>query len=301
MSGVTVATTIIPISSGLTPLAASNFFAASVPRCDAATPGSAWCRSRMPVRVRIHSSEVSIIFSRSKFVTTRGGTCPRRRAALWECGSLLPLSPRRSLPAALNFGGLASARRASSLLCALRLFSVSSVVRFFTPLAFLSVLCACPPSCWAGLCGEICSRFPRQNLVSPRNLRRLPQHRRHRTIFRLAQLDRVAHRLLVERPSKPVNDFNLRPNLRRLRRPLARNQHFQRFQLLPLLRQYHRHVHRRARPQRAKQHLHRPRTAFVRASRVELNRFARWHRRQKFLAAHPLHRSCPHHLLAHSR
>src|SRR5208282_3394648 len=120
----------------------------------------------------------------------RGGPCPRRRAALWECGSLLPLSPRRSLPAALNFGGLASARRASSLLCALRLFSVSSVVRFFTPLAFLSVLCACPPSCWAGLCGEICSRFPRQNLVSPRNLRRLPQHRRHRTIFRLAQLDR---------------------------------------------------------------------------------------------------------------
>ena len=37
----TVATTIISISSGLTPLEASTLFAASVPRCDDATPGAA--------------------------------------------------------------------------------------------------------------------------------------------------------------------------------------------------------------------------------------------------------------------
>ena len=41
MSGVTVASTIISISSGRTPFAARSFFAASVPRCEEATPGSA--------------------------------------------------------------------------------------------------------------------------------------------------------------------------------------------------------------------------------------------------------------------
>ena len=43
-------------------------------RSDVATPGSTMCRSRMPVRCRIHSSVVSTIFSRSALVSTRGGT-----------------------------------------------------------------------------------------------------------------------------------------------------------------------------------------------------------------------------------
>ena len=48
--------------------------AASLPRSDVATPGSTMCRSRMPVRCRIHSSVVSTSFSRSALVSTRGGT-----------------------------------------------------------------------------------------------------------------------------------------------------------------------------------------------------------------------------------
>src|SRR5208282_5849389 len=43
----------------------------------------------------------------------------------------------------------------SVFLCALWLSSVTSVVSFcFCRSVFLSVLRACPPSCWAGLCGK---------------------------------------------------------------------------------------------------------------------------------------------------
>jgi hypothetical protein len=37
-------------------------------------PGSTTCRRSMPVRVRIHSSEVSTILSRSALVSTFSGT-----------------------------------------------------------------------------------------------------------------------------------------------------------------------------------------------------------------------------------
>ena len=46
---------------------------ASAARSDVATPGSTMWRLRMPVRCRIHSSLVSTIFSRSAFVSVRGG------------------------------------------------------------------------------------------------------------------------------------------------------------------------------------------------------------------------------------
>src|SRR6267154_2512538 len=48
--------------------------AASVARCELAVPASAMCRSRIPVRLRIHSSLVSTNFSRSALVSTLGGT-----------------------------------------------------------------------------------------------------------------------------------------------------------------------------------------------------------------------------------
>ena len=47
--------------------------AASLPRSDVATPGSAMCRSRMPVRCTIHSSDVSTIRDRSSLVRHRAG------------------------------------------------------------------------------------------------------------------------------------------------------------------------------------------------------------------------------------
>src|SRR5271168_671091 len=89
MSGVTLATTIISISSGSVPVWASTLFAASVARCDAATPVSATCSSRIPVRVRIHSSLVSTSFSRSRFVITRGGAYPATPVIF--AGILLPV------------------------------------------------------------------------------------------------------------------------------------------------------------------------------------------------------------------
>ena len=73
VSGVVVPTTMNPSLLGR-----EARLAASRPRPPAARgrrsprPGSTMCRSRMPVRCRIHSSDVSTIFSRSALVSTRG-------------------------------------------------------------------------------------------------------------------------------------------------------------------------------------------------------------------------------------
>ena len=74
MSGVTVATISRSISEALTPASSSASFAAGRQRSESASSGPAIRRSRMPVRSRIHSSEVSIIVESSSFVTTRSGT-----------------------------------------------------------------------------------------------------------------------------------------------------------------------------------------------------------------------------------
>src|SRR6185295_4314898 len=74
MSGVTVAQMIRSTSAGGTPAASSAWRHASVANWDMTSPSPAIRRSRMPVRVVIHSSLVSTIFSRSRLVTTREGT-----------------------------------------------------------------------------------------------------------------------------------------------------------------------------------------------------------------------------------
>src|SRR6266436_2719030 len=76
MSGVTLASTIRSISAGSVLVCASTALAASVAMCEVAVPFSTTWRSRMPVRVTIHSSLVSTIFSRSALVITLGGTYP---------------------------------------------------------------------------------------------------------------------------------------------------------------------------------------------------------------------------------
>ena len=86
MSGVTVATTMRSISSAPIPRRRSASWAASAAMTLVGVPGSTTWRFWMPVRVRIHSSVVSTIFSRSAFVTTRSGTCVPRAviaARLW--------------------------------------------------------------------------------------------------------------------------------------------------------------------------------------------------------------------------
>ena len=74
MSGVVVPTTRKPMSRGVNPAPSMARLAASTARSDVAASASATWRVRMPVRFRIHSSEVSTIFSRSWLVMTRGGT-----------------------------------------------------------------------------------------------------------------------------------------------------------------------------------------------------------------------------------
>src|SRR6185436_9332094 len=74
MSGVTVAQMMRSTSFGGTPAASSDCRQASVANWDMNSPSPAIRRSRMPVRVVIHSSLVSTIFSRSRLVTTREGT-----------------------------------------------------------------------------------------------------------------------------------------------------------------------------------------------------------------------------------
>ena len=58
VSGVVVPTTMKPISSGVMPASRIAPSAAIFARSEVATPGPTMCRSRMPVRCRIHSSVV---------------------------------------------------------------------------------------------------------------------------------------------------------------------------------------------------------------------------------------------------
>ena len=70
---VQVPTTIRSISSGPTPACCMARLAASRPIDDVVSSAAAICRRLIPVRSRIHSSDVSIVASRSLFVTTFSG------------------------------------------------------------------------------------------------------------------------------------------------------------------------------------------------------------------------------------
>jgi hypothetical protein len=73
MSPVTVPTMIMSRSSARMPAASSAFCEAKWAMSLVLMPSGAMRRSRMPVRSEIHASEVSTIFSRSKFVRTTSG------------------------------------------------------------------------------------------------------------------------------------------------------------------------------------------------------------------------------------
>src|SRR2546428_9572126 len=73
MSGVTVAQMIRSTWEARRPAELSACSAARVANWDMYSSSAAICRSRMPVREAIHSSDVSTIFSRSAFVRTRSG------------------------------------------------------------------------------------------------------------------------------------------------------------------------------------------------------------------------------------
>ena len=72
-SGVSVASRIRSMSSGSRPATAIARSAATAPIEAVVSSGPATRRSRIPVRVTIHSSDVSTICSRSALVRTRSG------------------------------------------------------------------------------------------------------------------------------------------------------------------------------------------------------------------------------------
>ena len=74
MSGVVVPTTMTSMSSGVSPACAMAFSEASLPRSDAATPFSTMWRVLIPVRCRIHSSDVSTIWLSIWLSRIFGGT-----------------------------------------------------------------------------------------------------------------------------------------------------------------------------------------------------------------------------------
>ena len=79
MSGVMVATMIRSICSAVTPALAMARSAALVARSEVNSSFAAMRRSLMPVRVVIHSSVVSTIFSSSALVRMRSGHRSRRQ------------------------------------------------------------------------------------------------------------------------------------------------------------------------------------------------------------------------------
>ena len=74
MSGVTVATRTRSISAGGTPACSRASLHAGSAMSESASSCAAIRRSRMPVRVTIHSSDVSTSVDSSSFVRTRSGT-----------------------------------------------------------------------------------------------------------------------------------------------------------------------------------------------------------------------------------
>ena len=72
-SGVAVAMTIASMSAAFTPAAESARSAARVARSEVSCPSAAMWRCPIPVRARIHSSEVSSRCESSSFVTMRSG------------------------------------------------------------------------------------------------------------------------------------------------------------------------------------------------------------------------------------
>src|SRR5260370_19361357 len=75
----------------------------------------------------------------------------------------------------------------------------------------------------------------RKNFIAPRKSGSFPKHGRNGAVLVLAELDGVLYRQVVELATKTIEYFQLRPDRRRLCRAFAQANHFQRFELLPLL------------------------------------------------------------------
>src|SRR5260370_5631384 len=80
---------------------------------------------------------------------------------------------------------------------------------------------------------ELCGG--RKNFIAPGKRGGLPEHGRNGTVLLFAKLDGVFYRRIVELAAEAIEQFEFDPDRRRLRRAFARTNHFQLFELLPLL------------------------------------------------------------------
>src|SRR5690349_17401464 len=96
-----------------------------------------------------------------------------------------------------------------------------------------------------------------KNFIAPRKRRCFLEHSRHGTILVLAELDGVLYGCVVELASQTIEDFQLRPDRRRVDRAFARANYFERFEFLSFLFKDADHVGRGASAQRQQYEFHR--------------------------------------------
>src|SRR6266851_868947 len=134
-------------------------------------------------------------------------------------------------------------------------------------------------------------RGRRKDFIAPRKRRRFPEHGRNGAVLVLAELDGVLYRHVVESAAETIEQFQLGPDRGRLRRAFARANHFQRFELLPLLFQDDDHVGGGAGPQGQQHKLHRARRLVRGTVGIDGYRVPGRAGCNKFLLANPLYGS----------
>src|SRR6202167_28149 len=159
----------------------------------------------------MHSSFVSTFFSRSKLVTTRGGTYPATPV----------IFAAMRLPIQFLQDGINSPR----LYAINRMRDKQNTLPSIFRKGALSY-----------------------NFEAVGDLGGLSQHRCHRAVFELAQLDCVPYRFRFQVSCQPINHLDFCPYRWRLARTLSGNGDLERRQLLALLCQDHNHVHGSAGP-----------------------------------------------------
>src|SRR5258708_31521545 len=137
-------------------------------------------------------------------------------------------------------------------------------------------------------------RGRRKNFIAPRKRRRFPEHGRNGAVLVLAELDGVLYGRVVELAAETIKHFQPGPDRGRLRRTFARADHFQRFELLPLLFQDDDYVGGSAGTQRQQQQLHLAGRLVLRTVGIDGHRVSGRARGHEFLFANPLYSSSLH-------
>src|SRR6266481_929569 len=136
---------------------------------------------------------------------------------------------------------------------------------------------------------ELCGG--RKNFIAPGKRGGLPEHGRNGTVLFFAKLDGVFYRRIVELAAEAIEQFELDPDCGRFCGAFARANHFQRFDLLPLLLQDGDYVGGGAGSERQQHEFHRAGRFVRRAVGIDGYRVPGRANGYKFLFANPLHGS----------